>query len=280
MPKTMNASVEAESLLSKNIPFWLVTIELTGLTIRLTSHDSDVTFPLTDGETYTSWGFSFGDIGGQLGMEVDKVKIDIDNVSLAFSAWAAEYDFQGKKLTIARVFAGHLDDADKATVIFAGEMGAPQVDEETCSIEVKSPLIWLNQKLQRRAYSPDCPWRFDGDECRPGELASIAGETTGTAEAGSDASTLIDSSRTEDDEYWTPGTLEMTAGTEENIGVKRQVMTSSSGEIQVTKAFPAAIQTGDTYAIRRRCYKTAHDCWTRFDNLENFGGFEMIPRRK
>ena len=206
--------------------------------------------------------------------------VEFDNVSTDFSQWTAGYAFQGRKLSIARVFGGQLDDADKSTVIFAGEMGAPQINEDRCAIEVKSPLIWLNQPLNKRRYSPDCPWRFDGDECRPGSAASIAGETTGTADAGSGVATLMDSALTEADGYWVPGTLEMTGGTAANIGVKRQVAISTSGEVQVVKAFPAAIQAGDTYTIRRRCYKTAHDCWTRFDNLENFGGFEMIPRRR
>ena len=161
--------------------------------------------------------------------------------------------------------------------VFSGIMTSPKVDEEALEVEVVSPLYNLEKQVPRRIYQNFCQWTFDSPECRGGG-ASLADEKTGTADAGSTATVLKDSDRTEVDDYWKDGQLEMTSG--ENSGEVRQILSSTSGEITLLFAFPHAIAKGDTYKIRRGCDKSIKSCRDKFHNEINFGGFVTVPGRE
>lgn len=280
MAKTIHESTEVEMGLELNAPRYLLELTCETGMLRYTDDTASLVFPQPGGNTYEPRGFTFTGIVQTLKLDVNRTVLTIDNVDRALSQCNSTGGLQGGKCVIRRVFTGLLDDAGKAVTVFAGIIQAPSFDEDTCSIEVVSPLIKLDALLHRRHYSTSCPWLFDDSECRPGGLPSIVGTSTGTAESGSTVSALIDSLRTEDADYWRPGTLEMTSGTVANIGVKRQVITSAFGVITLREAFPAQIAPGDSYRISRRCTHTALDCWKRFGNLANYGGFEMMPQRR
>jgi len=123
---------------------------------------------------------------------------------------------------------------------------------------------------------PDADILTEEDNTSAIITASLADETTGTADAGCTASLLKDSARTENDNYWQYGSVEMTSGN--NDGEKRAVRSSTSGEITLNFPFSNAINEGDTYIIRRGCPKTSHWCKCEYDNFENFGGFATLPQ--
>ena len=104
----------------------------------------------------------------------------------------------------------------------------------------------------------------------------MADTKAGTADAGSTATILKDAARTEAEDYWNGGILEMTSGT--NDGKRRQILTSVPGTITLLYAFSNPIATGDTYTIKRGCDKSISSC-RDFENEINFGGFISIPRR-
>ncbi|MFH1320442.1 MAG: phage BR0599 family protein [Bacteroidota bacterium] len=111
-----------------------------------------------------------------------------------------------------------------------------------------------------------------------GGISLLLGELTGqTADAGSTASVLIDAARTEADDYWNNGNVEMTSG--DNIGLKRRILdfTDATDTITFVFAFPNVIAPGDTYTIKRGCNKTEQQCEKVFSNFANFGGFTSIP---
>jgi len=280
MPKTIHQLTETEIGLERNEPRYLLDLVHESGTLHYTDNTEAIVFPQPGGYTYEPRGVTFTGIVQTLALDVNRTVLTIDNVDRALSQCDAAGGLQGGKCTIRRVFTGLLDDETKAMTVFAGMMQAPSFDEDTCTIEVVSPLDRLDALLHRRHYSASCPWLFDGDECRPRGLTSIAATVTGSAESGSAAGTLIDSTRSEEADYWRPGTLEMISGTAANIGVKRQVMASSSGVITLREEFPAQIAPGDGYRLSRRCTHTALDCWKRFGNLANYGGFEMMPQRR
>jgi len=113
-------------------------------------------------------------------------------------------------------------------------------------------------------------------------IASIAHETSGTADAGSLETLLVDAALTQEDDYWNEGVVEITNVASDNYGLKRKVKDFVAGTDRVSfyNAFPYSINTGDTYTITRGCYKTSKDCRNRHNNWANFGGFMCLPEGK
>ncbi|GAH65040.1 unnamed protein product, partial [marine sediment metagenome] len=73
-------------------------------------------------------------------------------------------------------------------------------------------------------------------------------EAYGTADAGSDADTLVDDALTQGDDYWKGLTLLMITGA--NAGLTRPIVafTDVGDTMELRPAFPAAIVAGDVYA--------------------------------
>lgn len=79
---------------------------------------------------------------------------------------------------------------------------------------------------------------------------AILNIVTGTADAGSTATTIVDAERTEaTTDYWQHGVVEMTSGA--NIGQSRRVtaFNFTTDTITVAPAFKSAVAAGDTYRI-------------------------------
>ena len=111
---------------------------------------------------------------------------------------------------------------------------------------------------------------------------SIAHETSGTADAGSLETLLVDAALTQEDDYWNEGVVEITDVASDNYGLKRKVKDFVAGTDTASfyNAFPHSINVGDTYTITRGCYKTSKDCRNKHDNWANFGGFMCLPEDK
>ena len=102
-------------------------------------------------------------------------------------------------------------------------------------------------------------------------------EVTGTVDAGTTDTDIIDAARTEADDYWNEGVVEMTSG--DTSGEKRMILTFTAATDTAVVKIPlsAAPDPGDTYAMRRGCNKTSRDCNVKHDNWINHGAFPSIP---
>ena len=164
MPKSVNATLKAKAALSKNNPIYLVTIALSGATVRLTDNNADIVFPSSGGSTYTAWGMSFSSIRNNLTGEIDRVTIQLDNTSKAMSSYLVNYNFPGCTLTISRVFGDLLSSASYSMIVFSGIMGAPYANEQALIVTATSPLMRTEQQ-GGRLYQNLCAWEFKSTEC-------------------------------------------------------------------------------------------------------------------
>lgn len=279
MSKTIDAAVLAKATASENQPVYLLELELDSGTLYLCDSPDNVTFP-TGGNLYLSWGFSFDGVQSTVTGEIDRVTFAFDNTDLSFRAYTDTDEFQGRRLTLRRIFADLLGSGDYSVVLFTGTMTAPELSDQSVTVRVNSPLYALNGTIPRRRYQENCHWRFDGTECRGGG-GSLAGEVTGaTADSGSSTTSLVDAARSEAADYWLYGTVEMTDGTAANIGEIRTISASAVGTITLLTPMPSAIAAGDEYTIRRGCNKSSRWCSVKHDNWANFGGFVAMPQRK
>ena len=177
MPKSVNATLKAKAALSKNNPIYLVTIALSGATVRLTDNNADVVFPSSGGNTYTAWGMTFSPVRNTMTGEIDRVTVTLDNTNKTMSSYIVNYDFPGYSLTIQRVFGDLLSSSSYVMTIFNGIMGAPVASEDAVTITATNPLMRAEQQ-GGRLYQNLCAWEFKGTECGYSGGASSCNKTT------------------------------------------------------------------------------------------------------
>lgn len=173
MPKTIDAAFRAKAVAEGNKPLYLLELELDSGTLYLCDAEANVTFP-TAGNAYLSWGFTFDEVRNGVSGEIDRVKLSFNNVSLAFRGYTDTDDFQGRRITIRRIFSDLLTSADYSEVIFTGLMDAPAINERTVDVEARSPASKLNSTIPRRRFQNNCHWKFDALDCHkyPADLTA------------------------------------------------------------------------------------------------------------
>jgi uncharacterized phage protein (TIGR02218 family) len=143
----------------------------------------------------------------------------------------------------------------------------------------------LTQKLQKivgRVVTKGCPWVFGSispDNWTPACNKALGPLTvTGTLTAAPDRRTLIDTSRSEANDYFGGGVLTFTSGA--NAGDSLEISSYDSA----TKTFVTYMPylhnpaVGDTYSLTPGCRKRfTEDCRSKWANTNNHGGFDAIP---
>ncbi len=275
MPKTVNASVLTAAALTESKPSFLIEIALGTGTLYYAENNENITFP-TGGQVYTALSFAFDKARSTITGEIDRVQMVLDNTDLTFSQSLASEEWQGKRVTIKRVFRDLLGLAAYGTTVFVGKIGGINITESRFQFDVVSPIADLELGVPRRLYQANCPWVFGGTEC----TADI-GADTGAAETGSTASVIIDTAnRDEVDDFWRMGKVTFTSGDLNGLSGMIGKFENATGELTMINPFLSAPANGDTYDIELGCDKTSSDCKTRHDNWENNGSFTGIPSRK
>ncbi len=169
----------------------------------------------------------------------------------------------------------HRDDLTNYRLNFKGVSAEIAYDENTIAITFKDELNQFRTRIPKWKYTEQCRHRIYDAFCT---LDIDDFKVTGTADAGSDADTMVDAARTEDDKYFDWGYLEMTSGN--NDGKKRVVKAYTTGNVELLRSFPNAIAAGDTYTMYPHCHKVFSRCEDIFSNEENYGGFLTIPKQE
>ncbi len=275
MSKPINATTLATAQAEGNVPITLCEIALDSGTKYFCDAAADIVFP-TGGQTYTAWPFAYDGIRTSITGEVDRVRMTFDNADLTFSVYLAEEEWQGRVLTLKKVFSNLLSSSSYAVTMWSGDMAAIDINESVFVVQVLSPMVALERKAPRRLFDVLCPWRFGETECGAdtGEL------TSQTADSGGSTTTMVDAARSEADDYWRYGTLTFTSG---DLSGEAQIITtsvSSTGVVTTINPFSDAPTAGDQYKIKRGCAKTAGYCINTYDNWDSFGGFVGLPERQ
>ncbi len=275
MSKTVDGTTLATAQAEKNDPILLCEIALDSGTKYYCDDTDDIVFP-TGGQTYTAWPVSYDGVRTSITGEVERVRVSFSNADLTFSVFFAAEEWQGRVLTLKKVFSNLLSSADYAVTIWSGDMAAPDINESVFVIQVLSPMVALERKAPRRLFDVLCPWRFGETECG----ADTCELTSQTADSGGSTTTMVDAARSEADDYWRYGTLTFTSG---DLSGEAQIITtsvSSTGVVTTINPFSDAPTAGDQYKIKRGCAKTAGYCVNTHDNWDSFGGFIGLPERQ
>ncbi len=168
-----------------------------------------------------------------------------------------------------------MPDATTSAIDFKGFTGTVDVTNQFIEIEFKDMLFLLNKNLPSDLYAEGCNHIIGGTKC----ALSLAGvKVTGTAEAGSDADTLVDAiNLVAANGYFERGYVTMSSG--DNDGLSTPVITYVTGTATLQPPFPNAIGVGDTFTIYPHCQKSYDGCDTLHDT-DYFLGFEYMPTKE
>jgi len=164
------------------------------------------------------------------------------------------------------------DPANNWRLRFNGYVGMVEVNRLSLTVEFRDIFFLLKKNVPADIYGESCNLEFGGPICSV-DLSTIF--VTGAADAGSDESTLIDSARTEADEFFDRGVLQMTTGA--LAGARATIQSYANDTFELMPPFISAIQAGDQYKAWPHCQKVWPGCNT-YANTDNFYGFQHIPR--
>lgn len=141
--------------------------------LRYTDFDSDVVF---DGETHTAFDISYEDVGENIRLSVDTVKLRVGNVSREMQFYLELYDgLRGHVVNIKHVWYNQLSDANclMEETFYIDEA---ESSEEAIIFTLSSKFDVLNVELPLRTYDRrHCSWKFVTDGSS--DCGYLGGET-------------------------------------------------------------------------------------------------------
>jgi len=269
MPRTLSPDVIAEKDKDYNWPIELYQIFLDEETLYFAMFPKNIEFFDENGnsQTYYAASISRDPVKKDNQTNPNSSQINFDNVVKNFSAYIANTDFVGRKVTIWKVFRNHLDKPDNYIEIFTNAIiDSVSIDEYNLTATVVSNLDSLDVELPGETYQVNCRFQFGSEACgvniptKSGQIESISG------------SIINDSTITDGVDYWKYGTIEVNSES-------RKIVASGNGFVELEYPFGSA-QTGDSYNMQADCdysYDAGHGC-TFWNNTQFYGGFLDIPK--
>lgn len=133
-------------------------------------------------------------------------------------------------------------------------------------------LTAVTASVTGNLYTPSCRVKFGDNSCKLNlEAYTVIGEITGIISNR----IFSDSSREEENGYFTNGKITFTSGA--NTGLTMEVKEYSTDSIMLVLPMPYPVETGDGYSMIAGCDKSFSTCITRFDNAVNFRAEPHVP---
>lgn len=236
---------------------------------RFVANTRDIVF---GGNTYTALALKRGTIKSEEGTILNEIEVGLDNIDLEFKTLIANGYLNFKRIVIKIVFKGFLDNSANYILLMDGNLDEPKGDEEWVTMTV-TPFPMFEREYPKRIFQSGCNWTFGDNDC--GIDKSLYQENK-TVLAGSTASIINFSDDSHIDNYWIPGSIEMTSG--ELSGLINSIGSSTSTQIILRIPFDSPPEIGDTFTVQKLCGKNPITCKDDFNNYSKYGGFFHIPK--
>jgi len=229
---------------------------LSGITLRYTTTNTEITFL---GETWKP-AFSVNNtvIQKNVGLGVDNLELSGAFSEEISKARVESRVFEGAEVEGYRV---NLSDTSVYRKTFRGNLGEFSYDEHKYNVEVRSKTYLLS-KPRSDIFTRTCPFTFGSSGC---------GFDTSGVTVSTDISSISGLSITVSDnmlDVYSSGKVLYPDGS-------FQFVRSQEGStLYLWEASYGSV--GDTIQVTRGCNKTRQAC-KDFGNIENFGGFDLIP---
>ena len=278
--KDLPAAVVTQLDAQQKRPALLFQIDLTGLTLRYAAYMTNITFP-TGGNVFTAKAITFGGVSQTLEGQIGRVAVNFDNVAKDMTAYLNTYDFEGRTLSISRIFLDAIGNGANFNYLFKGFMEQPkEIGRQSVTISATEGKP-LQRRVLLKKYDRECNLTFGGIECNINGNANLAVlKATGTADSGT-SSTLRDNALTQIDDYWNYGSIILV---KDSVTYNRKVkdFDAATDTITLDVALPVVIYNTTTYTVYKGCAKTHDSCRSNqaygpsADNKLNFAGFIHI----
>lgn len=236
---------------------WEITPEV-GSPLRYTTTDSDLEFL---GDTYKTVGVTPDTIIQKtLGLGSDNLEfVGAITEEITFE------DLRSGKFVDARVkgYRVNLEDLSDNDLEFTGRVGQFAYDDFTFRAEIRSLSSVVSESVGD-VYTRNCRYDLGSEPCSV-DLSSY----TETAQVSSVSGKTVTLSSSLTDGYYTFGRLVAPDGFEQDI--REQV-----GAV-VTLWDRASVEVGQTVTLKAGCDKLRQTCKSKFNNIKNYGGFDLIP---
>jgi len=169
-----------------------------------------------------------------------------------------------------KIFKKHQNDTE-VIVEWVGRVMDAKWTQFDVTITCESIYTVLQNNLRIRHYSYSCPHVLYGSECGLDEnnfmdnivIDSVSGNVITSAQFTNRANG-----------YYTGGFVRWLNN--ENVETTRFITSHSGDTITLTQQIPGLI-AGYEIKIYAGCKRTMDDCYYKFGNLDNFGGFPFLP---
>lgn len=155
--RNLDANLSAELAKTAFTYFHLIEFSFTSATYRYTDFQYDLYY---GGNKFSPRGMSFGDLGSNTGLSVDKVTVELDDTDLVLSALLLGEDV---RYTQCSFYVGAIDANHEIIAVnefFRGVVDSWELPEPKAKITVATELIkWQDDTL--RIAQSTCPWTFN-----------------------------------------------------------------------------------------------------------------------
>ena len=275
MVKTLSSGLQAhlDGRATKMCYCWRVTRN-DGLIQGFTDHDNDLIF---GGVTYeASSGFTATQFASNMGLAVDNLEVEgaLSSDSINEDDLAAGY-YDNAKIVVYWV---NWSDVAQRHIVSRGFIGEVKRAGVTFKAELRSLSNALQQKTGRR-YQRYCNAVVGDARCGL-DLTSPVYRGSGTVSlAFSNRAFTAAGLGSFSDDWFTAGMVNWLTGTNagQSMEVKLHDFTHGTVSIELWQAMPFEIEVGDTFTITAGCKQDATTCNSKFNNIANFRGFNLIP---
>lgn len=163
-------------------------------------------------------------------------------------------------------------------VIGQGYVGALSFKGRTASFKIASPSDAFNVQLPTVTASRNCPHVLYDSRCTISRVAFE--QDTTIAFISPDRRTVTVASMGNHADGGAPTPDQWAYGGEfvhPGTGERRVITDQTGATLTLTYRLPSQIQVGDVVNVFAGCKHTTTDCFSKFANLPNFGGFPQLP---
>lgn len=258
---------------TKMVHCWKVTRN-DGTVQGFTDHDNDLIF---GGVTYeAATGFTASQFSASMGLAVDNMEIEgaLSSASINENDLAAgHYDNAA-----VEVYWVNWSNVSQRHIINKGYIGEVKRHGVMFSAEMRGLSNALQQKIGRK-YQRYCN-AIVGDARCGINLNNATYKGTGTVDSVSSNRAFTATGLTDfSDDWFTAGMVNWSTGNNANssMEVKLHDYTSGIVTIELWQPMPLDIAVTDTFTITVGCKQDAGTCNSKFSNIVNFRGFNLIP---
>lgn len=198
------------------------------------------------------------------------------------SAWvdAPEEDLRGGKFdsaTIEVAWASWKHPSYGRLVVFTGQLGEVSWSEAGFEVDIVSYMKNLSKNIGN-VFTANCRHTLFSTakvgQCGYCGLSKSSFTHTGSVVSVDSHKWVFTISNTEATGYYSNGLVKFTSGF--NSGLSAVIKSHEGNKVTLMLPTAFSIQAGDTFEIQAGCDKTLETCKSKFNNVNNYGGFPHI----